>query len=174
MSEPEKGASPRADLIAALAWIAFGSAIVAGSLAMDRMERFGATIYTAPGLMPGILGALIALLGVVLLVRAVRRGASATLRQPWLPGAEGRGVLARTAIATGLSLVYTLLLVGHGLPFWLASVMFVFAFMLIFYLPEQRARGETLRGLVVSATVAIATSAAVTFVFEQVFLVRMP
>jgi hypothetical protein len=174
MSEPEKGASPRADLIGALAWIAFGFAVIAGSLAMDRMERFGATIYTAPGLMPGLLGALIALLGVVLLVRSVRRGAVPQLQRPWLPGAEGRSMLARSALATGLSLVYTLLLVGRGLPFWLASVIFVFAFMLIFYLPEQRARGQTVRGLIVAAIVAIATSAAVTFVFEQIFLVRMP
>ena len=174
MTEPAKGASARADFVAALTWIALGLAIVAGALAMDRLERFGATLYTAPGLVPGILGALIAFLGGVLLVRSVRRGAMATFSESWLPTPEGRSTLARTMLAIALSLVYALVLVGHGLPFWLVTVLFVFVFMLLFYLPERRARGETVRGVVLSAAVAIATSAVVTLMFERVFLVRMP
>ncbi len=174
MTQPAQGASARADFVAALVWIALGLAIVAGSLAMDRLERFGATAYTAPGLVPGILGALIAFLGGVLLLRSVRRGATATFSERWLPTPEGRSALARTALATALSLVYTLVLVGHGLRFWLVTVVFVFVFMLLFYLPERRARGETVRGVVLSAVVAIATSAVVTLMFERVFLVRMP
>jgi hypothetical protein len=39
---------------------------------MDTMESQGGTPYTAPGLVPGILGVVIALLGVVLGVRALR------------------------------------------------------------------------------------------------------
>ena len=174
MTEPAKGASARADFVAALTWIALGLAIVAGALAMDRLERFGAKAYTAPGLVPGILGALIAFLGGVLLVRSVRRGAMATFSESWLPTPEGRSTLARTMLAIALSLVYTLVLVGHGLPFWLVTVLFVFVFMLLFYLPERRARGETMRGVVLSAVVAVATSAVVTLMFERVFLVRMP
>ena len=174
MTRHEEGVSARADFIGALAWIALGVAIVAGSLAMDRLERFGATIYTAPGLVPGLLGGLIALLGAALLVRSISRGAIAGLARPWAPGAEGRAMLARSALAILLTLVYTVVLVGHGLPFWLVSVAFVFVFMLVFDLPGRRARGQTARGVAIAAIVAIATSAAVTFVFEQVFLVRMP
>lgn len=166
--------SPRADFFSALVWIAFGTAIVAGSLAMDRLERFGATFYTAPGLVPGILGASIALLGVVLLVRSLRRGALRTLGQRWHTSSEGRAALARAAIATALTLIYTLALVGRGLPFWLVTAGFVFVFLLVFDLPERRARGETARGLALAALVAIATSAVVTFAFQEIFLVRMP
>jgi hypothetical protein len=166
--------SPRADLVASAAWIAFGVAIVAGSLHMDRLERFGATVYTAPGLVPGALGALIALLGVILAIRSVRRGALAAVGQPWLPGAEGRAMLVRSAVAIALTLLYTLVLVGHGLPFWAVTIGFVFAFLVIFDLPERRAQGQTVRGLAIAALVAIITSASVTLLFEQVFLVRMP
>jgi hypothetical protein len=174
MAEPTQGPSARADFVAAIAWVAFGSAIVAGSLAMDRLERFGATVYTAPGLVPGILGALIVLLGGVLLVRSIRRGAVGALGQPWSPGAAGRAMLARSALAVGLTLLYTLALVGHGLPFWLVTAAFVFVFMLLFDLPERRARGQAARGVMLAAIVAVATSATVTLVFERVFLVRMP
>ncbi|HEX4883072.1 MAG TPA: tripartite tricarboxylate transporter TctB family protein [Casimicrobiaceae bacterium] len=166
--------TPRADLVGSVAWIAFGAAIVAGTLQMDRLERFGATVYTAPGLVPGILGGLIAVLGIALLVRSLRRGAVATLGRPWLPSAEGRAMLARTGLAIALTLVYTLVLVGHGLPFWVVTIAFVFAFLLLFDLPERRAQGQTVRGLAVAALVAIVTSASVTLLFEQVFLVRMP
>ena len=174
MTQPAPGISARADFVAALAWIAFGLAVVAGALAMDRLERFGATVYTAPGLVPGLLGGVIALLGLVLLLRSVRRGAVAGLAAPWLPGAEGRTMLARSVLAIAVTLVYTLALVGHGLPFWLVTVAFVFVFMLLFDLPERRARGQAARGLAIAAVVAVATSAAVTLMFERVFLVRMP
>jgi hypothetical protein len=174
MTQPAQGVSARADFVGALAWIAFGLAIVAGSVAMDRLERFGATVYTAPGLVPGLLGGLIALLGLVLLVRAFRRGTLAGFAAPWRPDAAGRATLARSALAIVLTLTYTLALVGHGLPFWLVTVAFVFVFMLLFDLPERRARGQTARGLVLAAVVAIATSAVVTLMFERVFLVRMP
>jgi len=174
MNPPAHGTTARADFVAALIWIAFGLAIVAGALAMDRLERFGATVYTAPGLVPGILGGLIAFLGGVLLVRSVRRGAIAGLAEPWLPDAEGRATLARAALAIALTLVYTLVLVGHGMPFWLVTATFVFVFMFLFDLPERRARGQAARGIAIAAIVAVATSAIVTFVFERVFLVRMP
>jgi hypothetical protein len=174
MTQPAQGASARADFVAALVWIVLGLAIVAGALAMDRLERFGATVYTAPGLVPGILGALIALLGGVLLLRSVRRGAVAGLGEPWLPDAEARGMAVRATLAIAVTLVYTLVLVGHGLPFWLVTVAFVFAFMLLFDLPERRARGQTVRGVLIAAIVAVATSAVVTLMFERVFLVRMP
>lgn len=174
MTQPAQGASARADFVAALVWIALGLAIVAGALAMDRLERFGATVYTAPGLVPGILGALIALLGAVLLVRSTRRGAIGALAQRWSPDAEGRAMLARSALAIGLTLLYTLGLVGRGLPFWLVTAAFVFVFMLLFDLPERRARGQTARGVLIAAIVAVATSAVVTLMFERVFLVRMP
>ena len=166
--------SPRADLVASLVWIALGAAILVASVTMDRLERFGATFYTAPGLVPGLLGGLLALLGAILLVRSLRRGAWATLSQSWSLTAEGRATLLRAGMATALSLVYTLLLVGRGLPFWAVTVAFVFAFMLVFYLPECRARGQAARGVAVAAIVAIVTSATVTLVFERIFLVRLP
>ena len=174
MTQPAQGASARADFVAALVWIALGLAIVAGAWGMDRLERFGAKAYTAPGLVPGSLGALIAFLGGVLLLRSVRRGAVAGFGEPWRLDAGARGMLARAAAAIAITLVYTLVLVGHGLPFWLVTVVFVFVFMLIFDLPERRARGQTARGLVTAAIVAVATSAVVTLMFERVFLVRMP
>lgn len=167
MSERAEDVSARADLIGGVAWIAFGAAIIAASLAMDRLEQFGATLYTAPGLVPGLLGAAIVVLGVALAVRAIRRGALAIAAPST---SERRPGLARIAMAAALALVYSLGLIGR-MPFPIATALFVFAFIGWFGVRE----GESMkRRLVVAAITAIATAAVVTLVFERVFLVRLP
>ena len=172
MSERAVGVSARADLFGGVAWIALGIAIVTGSLMMDRLEQFGATFYTAPGLVPGVLGAAVALLGLVLLIRSVKSGAIPGLAAPWAQSAEGRSSLKRASIATALSLVYTLGLIGR-VPFPIASALFVFAFIMMFDIsvgaPSRIARRAT-----IAAITAVVTSVVVTLVFEQIFLVRLP
>ena len=164
--------TPRADLLGGIGWIAFGLAIVAGALAMDRFESVGATLHTMPGLVPGLLGAVIALLGLALSVRAIRAGAIGGLSSSWSPDAERRASMKRASVATVLALVYTLGLVGH-VWFPLATVLFVFAFIMVFDVSPDKPRPLRRRALI-AAIVAIATSAIVSLVFEQVFLVRLP
>ena len=65
--------SPRTDLRTAFFWIALGGCIVFSSWQMDRMEQQGASLYTAPGLWPGIIGLLLAVLGGVLARRSFVR-----------------------------------------------------------------------------------------------------
>src|SRR3954465_15518291 len=66
--------SEKADFYGGLAWIAFGAAISMASWRMDRLERMGVSFFTAPGLVPGVLGVLIAACGIVLATRAWQRG----------------------------------------------------------------------------------------------------
>lgn len=173
MTEPATGGvSARADFAGAIVWMAIGLAIVAAALAMDRFEAVGATVYTMPGLVPGILGAALTGLGLLLLVRAIRAGAIAELAGTWLPDPDGRSMLKRVAIATALALVYTLGLVGH-VWFPAATVLFVFAFMMVFGVSPEGPRPLARRAAIAAVT-AIATAAAVSLVFEQVFLVRLP
>jgi putative tricarboxylic transport membrane protein len=172
MSEHPAAISPRADLIGGLAWTAFGLAIVVASWTMDRLEQFGATLYTAPGLVPGLLGAAIALLGVLLTIRAIRRGGIAALAAPWSPTPEGRAARIRVAIATVLSLTYALILVGR-IPFPLATALFVFAFIMVFDVSDAT-RSPLLRRALIAAIAAVATAAVVSITFERVFLVRLP
>jgi hypothetical protein len=159
--------SPRADLWSALAWIFLGGAIVTASWRMDRLEHLGATGYTAPGLVPGILGGVILLLGALLGARALRQK---TVRAA--PEAGDRG-WARVAVVLLLCLGYAVGLVGHA-PFWLGTFLFVFLFVLIFEHPQRRERGQVLRGVAMALVYGAATSLVVSTVFEKVFLVRLP
>ena len=60
----------RRDFFTSLVLIVFGLTVVAESLRMPRFETLGINPYTVPGLVPGVLGGVIVLLGMVMLVRS--------------------------------------------------------------------------------------------------------
>ena len=62
----------RADLITSTILVLFGGAVVFESWRMPRFESIGGTFHNAPGLVPGMLGAIIALMGALMLVRSLR------------------------------------------------------------------------------------------------------
>lgn len=156
-----------ADLVWSIAWIAIGAAIFVGGYAMDRLENQHINPYTAPGLVPAMLGIGIVVLGGILLVRALRRAAEHA-------GDTSHASSQRLAIAVVLCLAYAAGLVGRGIPFWLATSAFVFVSILAFRWPDLKARGAIGRGVVVAAACAVGTAAAVTLVFQELFLVRLP
>lgn len=145
---------------------------------MDRLEDQGASIYTAPGLVPGLLGAIIALFGVLLARRALATGrGAATIPTDddarSSPAGADAATSRRFAVALVLCLVYAIALVGH-LPFWLATGVFVTAFIAFFEYPVRNSRGQVARGIGMALVYGTLTSAVVSLVFEQVFLVRLP
>ena len=58
-----------ADRIGGLIWIVFGAAVIYGSWMMDRLKSLGIPPSTAPGVVPGLLGAFIIVFGLVLVLR---------------------------------------------------------------------------------------------------------
>jgi putative tricarboxylic transport membrane protein len=165
--------SPRRDFLGGVVWTALGSAIVVLSWQMDRMTQQGATLHTAPGLWPGIVGAVLAALGGVLIWRSWRRARA----NGWDEAAADDTDYATGssfALATGLFFVYGLLLVGRGMPFWLATALFVTTFVFLFQHPERKASGKVARGLVVALACGALTALLVTLLFEQLFYVRLP
>ena len=95
-------APPRADLADAIGWIVFGIAVLIGSLTMDRLEQQNINPVTIPGLLPGLLGIAMILLGGVLGVRSLRRGALAQPLPPATPITSARiQALASSRRSTG-------------------------------------------------------------------------
>jgi hypothetical protein len=168
--------APRTDLRGAFAWIALGAIIVFASWRMDRLTQQGAALFTAPGLWPGIIGLLIALLGGVLAWRSLKRARTSG----WTaaePDDTNYAPKSRFALATAMFLAYALLLVGHGLPFWLGTALFVIAYVFVFRRADRMAGGRTgtTRGDAILAIVCgVTTAVVVSVVFEQLFFVRLP
>lgn len=171
-SAPEGGVSPRADLVSALVWIVVGLAIAIGAWRMDRLENLHINKYEIPGLVPGLLGTAIVLLGGLLALRALRQGA---LRPAGAPAAGHGGARLYMAAVFAAMLLYSLVLVGHGLPFWLATLLFVSGFIFVFDRERQAALGRgTGWQLLLALVYGAGTSAVVSLVFEHVFYVRLP
>ena len=171
----EDKVSPRADFISALVWMVFGLSVVTACWRMDRLEGQGATLYTVPGLVPGILGAVMFLLGMLLALRAGRAGGHRLGATPWAMTSGGRAAAIRVGWVLVMSLVYAAGMVGHGgIPFWLATFLFVSVFILLFDWTERSAKGETAKGAALALVYGAGTAFLVTYVFQEVFLVRLP
>jgi Tripartite tricarboxylate transporter TctB family len=165
-------AAPRSDFIAALVWIAFGIAVAIASWRMDRLQDQDVNPYTVPGLLPGLLGIALIFFGVLLLLRAWRQGAL----DPNVPRATPMSAAERRrlAIVLGLCLTFGIGLVGHGLPFWLAAALFVAATISILQYPQRRADHQVVRGFTMAITIGLGAGLAITLVFQELFLVRLP
>ena len=106
-----------------------------------------------------------------LAARAISQGALRPVTAAAGPTGEAGYVLA----VIGAMLLYALVLVGHGLPFWLATAGFVTLFIYFFDRARQTALGRPLaRQWMLAAICGIATSAIVTLVFQNIFYVRLP
>ena len=166
----EEKPSPRADFWSGLVWVALGLGIVWGSWIMGRLEHLQASIYTVPGVVPGILGIAIALMGIILLGRAVRHGAlqamphqAHALRSHW-----------RLIVSLVWSLAYAGIVVASALPFWLITAVYVAVFVLVFQFQERRAAAQMPRGVAVAVVHCLLSGLLIQYVFEDLFLVRLP
>jgi hypothetical protein len=162
----ESGNTARTDLWGGAGWMAFGLLVLIEALRMDRFKSMGASIYTMPGFVPGMIGSVLIALGLMLAVRGWRHRTvtpadAAQTAQPL--------VNKRIALMLPLTLVYAAVLLGR-LPFWLATALFVASFTWVFTPAEH----PKLRRLATALLSGVITTAVVIFVFQEIFLVRLP
>ena len=156
----------RADLWTGAVLLALALATIVGAWTMDRLEVRRIHPLSVPGLVPGLLGVALAVCAVVLIVGAARKGGPSPFA-----GVE-RGAMARLLACLGLTLAYPLVLVGT-LAFWLATALFVSAFVALF---EWRARPPSghVWALGIAAVMGLIAGPLTAYVFQELFLVRLP
>lgn len=171
MPPHEDAVRARADLITAVILVGLGLVVLYFSWTMDRLEVRRIHPSTIPGLVPIILGAALTLCGGLLAIRSARidtMGTGAALLRLLLSWQS-----VRVTAVLGLALVYTLLLVGR-LPFWLASAVFIFSFILLFETVLADRPGSLWHTLFWAAAIALVAGLGVQYVFGEIFLVRLP
>lgn len=166
----EEKPSPFADLIAGTAFLTLAAGIVIGAWQMDRLQHLQASIYTAPGLVPGLLGGSIGFMAILLMVRAVRAGALAQAAWPHARLAEHWRLIAILV----LSLTYAIGFIGRGSPFWLASALYVTVTVFIFQFADRRRNGTLLRGTIFAIAFGVISGLVIHYSFQELFLVRLP
>jgi hypothetical protein len=164
--------TPRSDFIASIAWMVLGAAIAVMSYNMDRLENQDVPPYAVPGLLPFFLGLAFIFFGGLMLIRSWQRGALARGAHlaPGMTAAERK----RFLLVLALCLAFAILLVGHGLPFWLAATVFVSATILVLQWQQRKAAGQLLRGFAISVVIGLGAGFGVTLVFQYIFLVTLP
>jgi hypothetical protein len=180
MSEPEappilpheQPMPPRVDLWTAAVFLAVGVAIVYASWVMPRYQEQLGQVYTAPGLVPALYGIVITILGIWLAARSIGRGALRRGEKQARVAREGYSNL-RLALAAVLGLAFAVGMVGR-LPFWLATAIFVFTFIMLFEWRKDQPWRERAIRIASAALIGGGTGVAVMLVFTRLFLVRLP
>jgi Ca2+/Na+ antiporter len=182
----------RADLVIGFILVAFGTLVVSEAAKMPRYASIGANPVTVPGLVPGILGGIIALLGLIMAFRAVvalRAGAHANgspdhtavfgveakveeAPSSYVPEPPQASRNRFVAMLT-MSLAFAAVALGR-IPFWLAAFLFVFVTITLLELPRFSSAREAAVRLAFALVIAGGVAWAVPYVFETIFLVRLP
>jgi hypothetical protein len=171
--EPDAIARLRSDFLSGLGWMGLGSAILIGSVMMDRLEKQGINPYTIPGLLPGLLGIAMTILGALLAARCWRpRLFAANANATPANRAERKRIL----LVLGLCIAFGVGLVGHGLPFWLAAALFVTVAIVCLQYQQRQSIGARFspRMFVTAAAIGLGAGIVITVVFQEFFLVRLP
>ncbi|WP_193337622.1 tripartite tricarboxylate transporter TctB family protein [Devosia beringensis] len=167
----EPPAMIKADLLAGLFFLVLAAATFFSAWTMDRLEARRINPLTVPGLVPGLLALALFVCGLVLTIRSLRTAAPGGWTD--LGQAVTTSAARRAGAVLVLTLTYALLLVGL-LPFWLATGIFVFAFIMTFETWLSTPRRPLLATMPWALGLAVVTATVVTLVFERLFLVRLP
>lgn len=163
----------KADFFTSLIMTAFGAAILILSIKMPTMADYNQSIYSAPGIVPGFIGAMLVVLSVSMLVRSISRQAFSAIKE----GLVTKGVFAQeTTRRIGLTLVLCVAYAVALGKLWFPIPTFLFIFLFIFFFEyDFKAKlGPQVKKIVVAAIIALITTAAVDLVFQKLFLVNLP
>ncbi|MBI2564146.1 MAG: tripartite tricarboxylate transporter TctB family protein [candidate division NC10 bacterium] len=164
----------KADFLTGIVLVLLSIFILFESWRMPRFEHLKVHPLSVPGIVPAFLGIVIFLFAVILVVRSIRTGghhvgvSRESLRH--ILSRPGNQRLLLTAI---ISIGYAGFLVGR-IPYWLATGLFVFAFVAVCEWRRGMPRREYVRLARSAGVLAVVTSALVTWVFQSLFLVTLP
>jgi putative tricarboxylic transport membrane protein len=81
----------------------------------------------------------------------------------------------RVGVFLAFALIYCVGLIGRsGIPFWVATFLFVTTFIILFNWQAISSEGFVKKVLVLAISMGVGTSFVVSYVFQELFLVRLP
>ena len=165
---------PRADFITSIGLIAFGIAVLVLSIQMPRFEDQGVNRFSVPGIVPGFLGSIIAVLGLVLFVRSI-------IRKGYRLGLDGAAVsrffkaemTKRFALTILVSVAYGWGLIGR-INYEIATAIYIFAFIVIFDVKWRQGIKTQWKKILIAFVIAVLVGGVVGTTFRRLFLVNLP
>jgi hypothetical protein len=165
---------PKADFITSIILTAFGIGVLVLSIQMPRFEEQGVNRFSVPGIVPGVLGAITALLGVVLLVRSiVRKGHRLGITGKSAKAFFSAEMTKRFALTIVISAAYGVGLVGR-IPYSFATIIYVTAFIIVFEYKGKESFRSQWKRVLMAAIIGVLVGVVVSGVFRFLFLVDLP
>ena len=165
---------PRADFITSIGLIAFGIAVLVLSIQMPRFEEQGVNRFSVPGIVPGFLGSIVAVLGLVLFIRSI-------IRKGYKLGLDGAAVsrffkaemTKRFAVTILVSVAYGWGMIGR-INYEVATAVYIFAFIVIFDVKWRQGVKTQWKKILIAAIIAVLVGGVVGTTFRRLFLVNLP
>ena len=164
----------KADFLTGLALIALSLYVLMESWRMPRLEHLQVHPLSVPGIVPAFLAVVLFIFGLILVGRSVKAGGHRLgLNRENMKKIFSDPGIQRLQLTTVLTVAYAGILVGR-IPYWLATGLFIFAFVAVFEWRRGMQAKERGRIGVVAAILAVIVTAAVSYTFERLFLVTLP
>lgn len=165
---------PKGDFVVSILLMGFGVWVVIHSIQMPRFEDMGANPFSVPGIVPGILGAIIFFLSLVVFIRSLRqKGFLLEVNRFAVSSFFKDPAMQRMLLSSALCVVYGFVLVGR-INYYLATFLFVLAFLIIFQFRSYTAASGRSKLVLMSLAQALLTAGIVGAVFRYLFLVDLP
>lgn len=165
---------PKADFITSMLLMIFSLAILIISIRMPRMQELGANPYSAPGIVPGFLGGIIFILGLMLFIKSIlKNGHRLDLRGKTIHAFFKDPSTTRVLLTLLISTIYGVGLLGH-IPYILATFFYVTVFIMLFEYQRDQPFQRQKKTVMFALVQAILVTGSVAAVFRYLFLVNLP
>ena len=159
----------KADFYTSIILMVFGITVIVMAVRMPVINNQ----YSAPGVLPTILGIIITILSFIVFVRSLIRskgkvGISLASVRELLKDLGVRRIIATTVLCVG----YALLLGKIWFP--VLTFLFVFSFIVFFEYERKEPFKPQIKKILMAVLVALITSVSIAVVFEEFFFVRLP
>lgn len=161
------------DFITSIVLIVFSLSVIVQSYTMDRLEHRSIDPFSAPGVVPGMIGAILLCLALVLFFRSIRHGGYLLFGTGKATQTLDQGAVKRVLLTLVLSLIYAVGLLGR-IDYTLATVIYVFSFIVLFEFRTGLPLGSQKRVFLYALLQAVITAVLITLVFRKLFLVDLP
>ena len=162
------------DFITSIVLIVFSISVVVSSYTMPRLEQRSIDPFSAPGVVPAMIGGILLCLALIMFVRSIHRGGYRLFQNDTSSnGGHGKGAWSRVSLTLLISVIYAIGFLGH-LNYTVATFLYILSFICLFeYQPDISIINQG-RVIIHAAIQAIVASILITLVFQKLFLVDLP
>lgn len=163
----------KADFVTSVVLLAFSIAVIVLSAQMPTVADAHQSKFSAPGLVPAFIGAMLCVLSLSLLLRSIKRQGMKNLVPPGavkaLVSQETTSRILKTLV---ICVVYIFFLGKIWFP--VPTFLFIFAFIFFFEYDFKAPFAGQRKKLVSAVIIALVSTVLITLVFQKLFLVNLP